>query len=213
MSLRHVRRIPVTAPGSHGAALVGIVSSHDVWRACPASLHPLSAEAWPADEDASVGAVMTSKVVTTTPDTPIEAAASLMRKRKIGALPVVRGERLVGIVTESDLLDVLLELAGAGERGLRVSLELDEGDDVVHELLAVGERHGMRLASVLTFHHADPEGGGVRRYGVARLVGRESEALIDEIRSTCRRVRRIVRAEGEARAHAPVRLAPTRRVS
>jgi acetoin utilization protein AcuB len=198
MGLRHVRRVPVTAPGSHGRRLVGIVSSHDVWRACPASQHPLSASDWPAGEDPGVGVIMTVDVHTTTPDTPIEEAVRVLRRQKIGALPVLRDGRLVGILTESDLLDVLLEVTGAGEPGLRASFELDDGDDdddVVRALLATCDRHGMRLASMLTFRHPDRETGEQRRLGAARLVGRERPEVVDEIWATCRRVRRIVRSD------------------
>jgi acetoin utilization protein AcuB len=56
---------------------------------------------------------MSPALHTTTPDTPIEDAARILRKHKIGALPVLRDGHLVGIITESDLLDVLIEMTGA----------------------------------------------------------------------------------------------------
>lgn len=195
MALRHVRRVPVTAPGSHGRTLVGIVSSHDVWQACPANRHPLSASPWPASEDPGVGAIMSPALHTTTPDTPIEEAARLLRKHKVGALPVVRDGGLVGIITESDLLDVLVEMTGAGERGIRVSFEIAGEDDVVRRLLDVADRHGMRLASILTFRHPGGSGRDGMRIGVARLLGEEPAALVDDIWASCRRVRRILRNE------------------
>ena len=205
MALRHVRRIPVTAPGSHGRKLVGIVSSHDVWQACPANRHPLAASEWPPDEDPGVGAIMSPAVHTTTPDTPIEAAAHMLRKHKIGALPVLREGHLVGIVTESDLLDVLVEMAGAHEPGIRVSFELDGDEDIVRTLLGVCDRHDMQLASLLTFRHPDRESGDQRRLGVARLLGHERPEVVDAIWASCRRVRRVVRtdAASDARSREP----------
>ena len=203
MALRHVRRVLVTAPGSHGRSLVGIVSSHDVWQACPANFHPLSASAWPASEDPGVGTIMSAALHTTTPDTPIEAAARLLRKHKIGALPVVRDGHLVGIITESDLLDVLVEMTGANEHGVRVSFEIadDDEDDVVRTLLDIADRHGMRLASMLTFRHPGDETDDGLRVGVARLLGPEPPALVDEIWASCRRVRRILRNEPHGAEH------------
>jgi acetoin utilization protein AcuB len=209
MALRHVRRLPVTEPGSHGRTLVGIISSHDVWQACPADFHPLSASAWPASEDPGVGTIMSAALHTTTPDTPIETAARLLRKHKIGALPVTREGRLVGIITESDLLDVLLEMTGANEPGIRVSFEIDDDEDVVRELLDISDRHGMRLASVLSFRHPGDETSAGRRLGVARLLGQEPSALVDEIWARCRRVRRVVRSDpGPGSAGPPAERAP-----
>jgi len=199
MALRHVRRVVVTAPGSRGRSVVGIVSSHDVWQACPPGHHPLSAAPWPGGTDPGVGSIMTATVQVVGPDTPIETAARLLRKHKIGAMPVVREGRLVGIVTESDLLDVLVEMTGDGEPGLRVSFELDDEDDVVRALLEIADRHGMRLASMLTFAHPDRERGTRLRLGVARLLGVEQPGLVDAIWSRCRRVRRVLR-DGAARA-------------
>jgi len=53
---------------------------------------------------------MSINPITVTPRTPIIEAAKLMRSRKIGGLPVVDGDYLVGIVTETDLLNYLIRL-------------------------------------------------------------------------------------------------------
>ncbi|MBM4244370.1 MAG: CBS domain-containing protein [Deltaproteobacteria bacterium] len=202
MAVKHVRRLPVTAPGSKGRTLLGIVSSHDVWQACSAGYHPLSASGWPAAEDPGVGSIMSPDVRTTSPETPIEDAARLLRKYKIGALPVVRDGVLVGIITESDLLDVLLEMTGCDEPGLRVSFELDHDEDIVRRLLGVCDRHQMRLASMLSFHHAERgDTAQARSIGVARLVGTEDASVVDDIWATCRRVRRITRNDARPGSH------------
>lgn len=203
MALHHVRRLPVAAAGPRGRTLLGIVSSHDVWQACPPGCHPLAATPWPAADDCGVGTIMTPAVHTTTPDTPIEEAARLLRKHKIGALPVTRDGLLVGIITESDLLDVLLEMIGCDEPGVRVSFELGNDEDVLRKLLGVCDRHGMELASMLSFRHPDRDGGEGRRLGVARLVGHEDPGVVDDVWTTCRRVRRILRSEAEPGPHAP----------
>lgn len=202
MAVKRVRRVPVTAPGSNGRTLLGIVSSHDVWQACPPGFHPLTASDWPAAEDPGVGAIMSPAVHTTTPDTPIEDAARLLRKYKIGALPVIRDGALVGIITESDLFDVLLEMTGCDESGLRVSFEMDRDEDIVRQLLGVCDRHCMQLASMLSFQHAGRADGQTRRIGVARLVGNEDATVIDDIWATCRRVRRITRNDVRPELHA-----------
>jgi CBS domain-containing protein len=54
--------------------------------------------------------VMTLDVLTVEPDTPLDDAARLLRRERIGALPVVSAGRVVGIVTRSDLLEALAQL-------------------------------------------------------------------------------------------------------
>jgi len=66
--------------------------------------------------------VMTKVVITVTEDTPLEDAARIMADNKIGGLPVVRDGALVGIITETDLFKMFLEMLGARERGMRATL-------------------------------------------------------------------------------------------
>jgi acetoin utilization protein AcuB len=65
--------------------------------------------------------VMTRKVITVTEDTPLEEAARIMADNKIGGLPVMREDKLVGIVTETDLFKAFLEMLGARQPGVRVT--------------------------------------------------------------------------------------------
>jgi acetoin utilization protein AcuB len=65
---------------------------------------------------------MTDKVITVTEDTTLEEAARLMVDNKIGGLPVMRGDVVVGIITESDLFKVFLELLGARDKGIRLTV-------------------------------------------------------------------------------------------
>jgi acetoin utilization protein AcuB len=63
----------------------------------------------------TVGEIMTRKLFTVTPDTPLVEAARLLHAHKIGGLPVVEGEVLVGIITETDLLQALIDLLAVRE--------------------------------------------------------------------------------------------------
>ncbi len=104
------RRLPVIEDDQ----LVGIVADLDIRQALnsPIILH----ERW-QDEDlmdsAVVQACMTFDPITVTPQTPVIQAAQLMRDRKIGGLPVMDDDQLVGIVTETDMLDALIKLLGS----------------------------------------------------------------------------------------------------
>lgn len=104
------RRLPVVENGR----LVGIVTDRDMRRATnsPILLH----EKWYDNfllEHIEVGACMTPNPVTISPDADVLEAAVTMRSRKVGGIPVLRGGVLVGIITETDLLDHLIELLEA----------------------------------------------------------------------------------------------------
>jgi acetoin utilization protein AcuB len=69
---------------------------------------------------------MSKKVITVNVDTPIEEAARMMADKKIGGLPVVDGDKVVGMITETDLFKVFLELMGARDKGVRVTATIDD---------------------------------------------------------------------------------------
>ncbi len=99
------RRLPVVDSGS----LVGIVSDRDLRRATNSPY--VMRERWYDDfmlDHIPVRACMTESPMTVTPQTPILEAAKIMRDHKFGGLPVLDGDKLVGIVTETDLLNYLI---------------------------------------------------------------------------------------------------------
>lgn len=101
--------------------LVGIVSDRDLREAAPSDATALSRqELTYLLSRLQVRDVMTSPVVTARPSEPAETAAIRMREHKIGALPVVDGEALVGIVTTDDMLEALVQMLKA-QRGVQAT--------------------------------------------------------------------------------------------
>jgi acetoin utilization protein AcuB len=119
----HIRRAPVMKEGK----LVGIVSEKDLLNASPSSATTLSV--WEMNyliSKVKVKNVMTKKVITVSRDTTIEEAARIMADKKIGGMPVVDSDRVVGMITETDLFKVFLELMGARDKGIRVTAAIED---------------------------------------------------------------------------------------
>ena len=127
----HIRRAPVLKDGR----LIGIISDKDLLNASPSQVTSLSV--WEMNymlSKITVKEVMTRKVLTVQADTPIEEAARLMADNKIGGVPVMKADKVVGIITETDLFKIFLELMGARTVGIRVT--------------AVAEDHPGQLAKI-----------------------------------------------------------------
>jgi acetoin utilization protein AcuB len=124
MRERKVRRLPVL--DRHGT-LVGIVSDKDLLYASPSPATTLAV--WEIPEllaKITVEKVMTDEVVTISEETPLEEAARVMADHRIGGLPIMQGETLVGIITETDLFKALLQLLGGRRSGVRVTLAIPD---------------------------------------------------------------------------------------
>ena len=120
MREENIRRLPIV--DSRGQ-LVGIVTESDLLHASPSQATTLSV--WELNyllSKITLDEIMTSKVVTVTPDTPLEDAARVMADNRIGGVPVVRKGEVVGIITETDLFKVFLEMLGAREKGVRAAV-------------------------------------------------------------------------------------------
>jgi acetoin utilization protein AcuB len=107
-----LRRFPVV--DSQGA-LIGILTDRDLKNASASSIVLTQKKSHDFLLDSTkVETLMTAAPRTVTPDTAVEDAARIILEMKVGGLPVVDGGRLVGIVTETDLINALLELLSSG---------------------------------------------------------------------------------------------------
>lgn len=117
-----VRQLPVVTDKGE---LVGIVSLVDLFRVSPSPATSLSV--WEVDyllEKITIEQIMTREVITVTEDTAVEEAGRIMADNKISGLPVMRGDELVGMFTESHVFNILLELFGAWTSGVRVTAKI-----------------------------------------------------------------------------------------
>lgn len=126
-----IRRAPVIKQGK----LVGIVSDQDLIDAAPSQATSLSV--WEMNyllSKITIKDIMTKDVITINEDTPIEQAARIMADNKIGGLPVLRDGKVVGMITETDLFKVFLELMGARDNGVRVTALVEDEPGILQKV-------------------------------------------------------------------------------
>lgn len=100
--------------------------------------------------------IMVKDVVTITEDTPFEEAARIMADKKIGCLPVMRGDELIGIISDNDLFNTMVSLLGARRGGVRVTVyQPDRAGEVARISRAIAEKGGY-LSVFVTYPTADP---------------------------------------------------------
>jgi acetoin utilization protein AcuB len=154
MRQNSVRRLPVLDPEGR---LLGIVSEKDLLYASPSSASSLSIyEMHYMLSQLKVTEVMSSDVITISPDIPLEEAARIMADNKIGGLPVVQGDRLVGIITETDIFKVFLEMLGARDTGLRITLEIPERKGEIARITTAIAQLGGNILALGSFLGDDP---------------------------------------------------------
>ena len=170
MRREHIRRAPVIQDGK----LVGIVTEGDLLNASPTQATLLSV--WEINYLVSkikVSQVMTKKVMTIAEDTPIEEAARVMIDNKIGGLPVTREGKVVGIITETDLFKVMLEMLGARQRGVRASVLVPNVAGEIAELSKAIFEAGGNIIALGTFAGDDPSTAEL----AFKVVGPDEAAL------------------------------------
>jgi len=169
-----VRRLPVL---DDRGKLMGIVSEKQLLYASPSPATSLSIyEMNYLMAKVMVEELMTREVITTTEDCPLEEAARIMVDNGISGLPVMRGDVLVGMITESDLFKTFLELLGARTWGLRVSVQVQDEPGVLAHLTQKLSDHGANFVSLGTFWGDDPTVGEI-----AFKVQRIERAVVEEI--------------------------------
>jgi acetoin utilization protein AcuB len=158
MHKEKVRRFPVV---DKDGKLVGIVTHDDLLYASPSSATSLSM--WEVSyllAQVKISEVMTKDVITVTENVALEEAARLMADNKIGSLPVMRDGMLVGIITESDLFKVFLELFGARQKGIRLTVLAPYFKGSLAQISsAITERGGL-IISLNVFLGEDPSNWG-----------------------------------------------------
>jgi acetoin utilization protein AcuB len=176
MAAKHIRRMPVVQRRSRGERLVGIVAARDVFHAFPPDVNPFSIVGSEVlGTSAKVDQIMTLNPITTSPETPIHAAAAVMRNRKIGGMPVLRSGELVGLITESDVLQAFIDIFEAPQGKVLISFKISKDEDIFPIIAEIAKRRNLRVQSLLTHHEV------AQSRCTVCLAGQGADFVVDDL--------------------------------
>jgi acetoin utilization protein AcuB len=135
-------------PVMDGGKLVGILSDTDLRNVSLASDRP-SGPGDPNLKERKVREVMKTEVWSLTPDDAVEDALLIIQRKKFGALPVLEGDRLVGIITKLDMINAFIDVLDIDDVGLRVEVVLPRSLNRFEELVDAVREAGVALRSCL----------------------------------------------------------------
>ena len=149
MKENNIRHLPIVRKDDR---LVGLVTRETLMQAMPSSVTTLSVwEMNYALNKVKVRDVMVRDVITVEENVSIEKAARIMAENKIGCLLVMRNSSLVGIITDTDMLSTLMELMGARQAGVRLTLQAPDAPGALARITAAIAGQGGDIASCGTY--------------------------------------------------------------
>lgn len=175
-----IRRLPVVKDKK----LVGIVTDRDLKEASPSKATTLDVhELYYLLSEIKIKDIMTKSLIAIGPDESVERAAVLMLENKISGLPVVEDDKLVGIITETDVFRVLTSITGVHRGGFKVALDLPEIPGTTQAVINSIRSHGGRIMSVMTSYDVPDEGHRHVFVRIGNIEGERWEKLLKELKT------------------------------
>jgi acetoin utilization protein AcuB len=171
-------------PVMDGGNLVGIISDRDLKKASPSDATTLDMhELLFLISKIKVRNLMKKPVYIAKPDDTVEEAAALLLEKKISGLPVVdENNRLVGIITRSDIFRVLISLSGLGQKGIQFAIRIKDMPGIIKEVRELIHEYGGRTASILSSSDNAPDGYLNFYFRIYQIDREKLPSLLDRIR-------------------------------
>lgn len=152
MKKQKIRQLPVVDKGS----LMGLVTERELLTVTPSPATTLSIyEMNYLLAKMVVKEVMVRNPITVAPTSSLEEAALIMRDNKIGSLLVVDNDKLVGIITQTDIFDALIKVFGFRKAGTRIVVEATDRTGALAELLQIVKEFDINLVGVACIEKGD----------------------------------------------------------
>lgn len=150
--------------------LLGIVSDRDLKQSWASPATSLSAhELNYLLDQLTVAMIMAKKLITVTPEMTIERAAQTMRENRINALPVMKADKLVGLITSTDVMDILLDAIGISSDSFRFTILAKDRIGFVAEVSRLLNEAEISIRSIMAW----PEKAHPGTYHIVMRVGAE----------------------------------------
>jgi len=177
MEAHRIRRLPVMRKDK----LVGLVTKHMLLEAAPSPATSLSI--WEVHyllSKMTAKDIMVEHPDTISPDMPVEEALQLGQEKGYGGFLVMEKGRLVGVVTESDIVRVMTKILGVREKGKRIDIRASNEFGNMKKIMEILDKNKSVLLSLMTL---PPEEGEKDWLIVLRLKSEEAEPLVKELTS------------------------------
>ncbi len=148
---KKIRHLPIL---SADGTVVGIVTDRDLKEVVPSSISEIKDN---SPYDTLLSEVMTKNPIIGHPMDFVEEAAVLFYDNKIGSLPIVSNNKLVGIITETDLLYKYIELTGAHQPGSQIEVRVPNTPGILFEVSKVFHEQKLNVLSVLVYPDKENE--------------------------------------------------------
>jgi acetoin utilization protein AcuB len=173
MESEHIRHIPIVNKENH---LVGLVTVARIREATPSIFR---ANEHPEDLRKTIDTIMEKDVITGHPLDFVEEAAALFYEHKISCIPIINNRKLVGIVTETDLLRTMVELTGADQPGSQIEIKVPNITGVLSDIAGIIRNRKANILSVLVYPDKEDEQNKII---VIRVQMMDPTGLIEDLK-------------------------------
>jgi acetoin utilization protein AcuB len=158
MKEKKIRHLPIVDAGNN---LLGLVNASRLRDASPSIFHR---DEHLEDLQKPLGSIMRKDVIIGHPLDFVEEVAGLFYEHRISCLPIIKDDKLVGIITETDLLRTLVELTGAHQPGSQIEIKFTHKPGQLCKILDVIQKRNTLVLSILMYPYKKDD-----RYKIAAI--------------------------------------------